>query len=103
MDIDDLEIGMIVKIIVWEDHRPEHWSGDMDEWQGAVVTISDYEHKSEYVFIEEDEGEWQWFPWDFESCHVLSENNPNRLYKSHKEQAFFAKLRAKYQPTVKKS
>jgi len=102
VDINDFEAGMTVRIIVWAD-RPEHWAEEMDDWQGEIVTISDYSLNSEDVFIEEDEGEWQWAPWDFEPLHTLEKNNPNVLYKNHKQEAFFAEWRTKYPPTTRTS
>jgi len=102
VNIDDFEAGMAVRIIVWVD-RPEHWAEEMDVWQGEIVTISDYSLNSEDVFIEEDGGEWQWTPWDFEPLHTLKEDDPNVLYKNHKQEAFFVELRAKYPPITRTS
>jgi len=102
VNIDDFEVGMTVKVIVW-DKRPEHWADEMDIWQGETVTISDYSLNSEDVFIEEDEGEWQWAPWDFEPLHTLKKDNPNVLYKSQKQEVFFAELRAKHPPITRTS
>jgi len=97
LDISELEVGMEVRIICW-DHKPEHWSMDMAEWQGEVVTISDCEgdDNDTYVYIEEDEGEWTWQTWDFEPYSRLSRNNPNILYLNRKNHKFFNEMREKY-------
>lgn len=96
MRIDDLHPGLQVYIIEWFDERPEHWSeeGDMDEWQGQVVTISEVYEDSEEIFIEDDEHCWQWHPWDFEPYCNLSQDDPNIRYRLHKHETRMAKLRA---------
>lgn len=89
MRVEDLYPGLTVRIIDFSDnggHRPDHWSdeGDMDDWQGEVVTIHSVEEESEYVSIEEDDGDWQWYPWDFEPHTNLSVNDPNVRYRLNK-------------------
>ena len=90
---------MLVRVIDFggdEYERPEHWSpeGDMDDWQGAVVTIS--EVVDDYVYIHEDEGEWSWYPEDFEIHCSLKPNNPNLAYKRHKNAGFLTQLSAEW-------
>jgi hypothetical protein len=85
MRFKDLEVGMPVVVIEHggDPDRPEHWSTDMDEWQGAVVTISDFD--SDYVYIKEDEGAWSWYPDDFDPYCGLKSDNPNMQYKRRKQ------------------
>ena len=96
MDIKDLRAGDVVKVISWEHERPEHWEeyGEMDDWCGAVVTIAEVLDSDE-IFLEDDEGKWQWYPWDFEAVFRLPDNNPNVLYKSWAWQKKIAKLKKK--------
>ena len=98
MNIREFELGMEVKIICWGE-RPEHWSSEMDHWQGKIVTISNWDNgldNDTFVYIEEDGGEWTWQTWDFELYNNLSKNNPNVLYRHHKNAEFFAKMREKH-------
>ena len=99
MRIGDLEIGMTVTVIDYGGdpyNRPEHWAetGEMDEWQGAVVTIADIDPSDEYVYLEEDENEWSWYPWDFEPYCNLKYHDPNISYKRHKSNIMMRHLRA---------
>jgi hypothetical protein len=96
MEPDDIYSGMIVRVIVW-DYRPDHWEeeGRMDDWQGAVVTVADFISDVEEVYIEDDEGEWIWYPSDFEIYHTLPQTDPNILYKKVKHQAWIDELRRK--------
>ena len=94
---EDLMIGMTVRIIDYEEYdsnRPEHWAPEMDEWQGAVVTIHHLVANDSRVFIEEDKQEWQWYPWDFESHETLEYDNPNIIYREVKRDRFIDELRA---------
>lgn len=68
----ELKPGMKVRVLPWKNHRPGHWncSGEMDKWQGKVVTI--YKVKGHRVFIEEDRSDrryqstgWAWRISDF--------------------------------------
>ncbi len=95
MEMDDLHVGMTVRVIDWDSHRPDHWceEGRMDDWRGAVVTKADFLEKAEEVYIEDDEGEWIWYPWDFEPYHKLSIANPNMRYKRHKQDIRMAKMK----------
>lgn len=81
----DIEMDMVVRIIDFGGNSPSHWAlgGEMHEWQGEKVTIVDF-NDDEEVFIEEDEGKWQWFASDFEPCNPLRSDNPNIKYKQHK-------------------
>jgi len=93
MKKEDLYPGMKVRVISWEgdmsedsdpyDYRPEHWceDGGMDDWQEAVVTIHKCSSSGEYVYLEEDNSEWQWYPWDFVPYCNLPAHNPNKVYK----------------------
>lgn len=80
--------------------RPKHWSSEMDEWQGAAVTISDCD--GEYVYISEDEGEWSWLPSDFEPYSHLDFNDPNLSYKRRKIDKHFEKIKTKWMTDQKK-
>jgi hypothetical protein len=91
MEYEDLYKGMVVRIIEW-DYRPDHWSTDMDEWQGEVVTIDSLYEDGE-VYIAEDEHAWQWFAEDFEFYHPIPADNPNRLYTVHKHNKWMEKIR----------
>lgn len=93
MDIDELHVGQQVRVIIWENSRPEHWSEEMDEWQGMIVTVSDLDHPSEYVYIDDDDGQWTWHPWDFEDYHRIPKNNPNMVYRRYKHDEMMRKLR----------
>ena len=89
MRLNDLQIGMKVLTVDFGGdpyNRPEHWaeSGEMDEWQGMVVTIADIDRSDEYVYIEEDGGEWSWYPWDFDPYCNLRFDDPNLSYKDTK-------------------
>lgn len=91
MRVEDLHPGLRVRIINFDDHeghRPDHWcdEGSMDEWQAEIVTIYSVEKESEYVTIEEDDGSWQWYPWDFEPYDNLKKDDPNVQYKQQKDQ-----------------
>jgi hypothetical protein len=95
MKYDDLHPEMLVKVVDFgapDYSRPEHWStdGDMDDWQGAVVTIA--ENDGDYIYIHEDEGEWSWLPLDFEPHCSLKINNPNVAYKRKKSSDFLTTL-----------
>jgi len=91
MDVDEIYPGQIVRIIEWE-YRPEHWSEDMDGWQGEVVTIGKI-YDDEEIYIEDDSREWQWYPEDFEPYHMIPADNPNMRYKVHKHEARMRELR----------
>lgn len=64
--------GEKYRIITWT-KRPPHWNsmGEMDKWQGKIVTIHSCHHSS--VFIKEDIGSrnslpnscWSWNETDF--------------------------------------
>ena len=86
MDIDDLYKDMIVKVIVYDDFRPEHWSPE-------VVTISGVNHDTEEIYIYEDDGAWQWFPWDFEPYHMLKRDDPNSIFKRFQREEMMKRLR----------
>jgi len=97
MHYDDLQIGIKVKIIDFggdDASRPEHWSSDMDEWQGAIVTIADFDN--EYVYIKDDGGEWSWHWFDFELYCDLKPDNPNIIYRKHKSEKIVFNLRTKW-------
>lgn len=89
MNITDLYVGMIVRIIEWSEgnsdedgyNRPDHWTPEMDVWQGEIVTISGVETENEYVYTENDGGQWSWYPWDFEYHCDLTDHNPNMVYR----------------------
>jgi len=97
MNFSEMKCGLQVRVIdfgnIHED-RPEHWSPDMDEWQGVPVTISDCD--GDYVYIEDDEGAWSWVPSDFESCCSLDRNNPNLVYKRRRNESFVKRIRAEW-------
>jgi hypothetical protein len=89
MRTEDLYPGLTVRIIDFNSnvmHRPDHWAeeGEMDEWQGEIVTIRSVDQESEYVIIEEDDGSWQWYPWDFDPYVNLGKDDPNVQYKQQK-------------------
>lgn len=96
MQLEDISLGLKVKVISFDgyNNRPEHWSeeGEMDEWRGVVVTISDFD--SDYVYLEEDGGEWSWSSSDFEPFYNLSDDNPNTLYRKHKMSEQMGRLNA---------
>ena len=100
MDIEEISVGQVVRIINWPEHawghRPDHWAEDgaMDEWCGAVVTISDIIEESGEIYIEDDEGEWQWWPSDFEHYHTLPPDDPNMQFKHHRHNILIDKLMA---------
>lgn len=98
MRVEDLYPDQQVVIIDWlyDDGRPEHWADDgaMDHWRGEIVTIAEVYEDSEEVYIHEDEHCWQWYPWDFEPYHNLSQDNPNVKYKLHKSDLRLNELRA---------
>jgi hypothetical protein len=88
MDFEDLYPGMKVRIIDWlsEDGcRPDHWQeeGEMDEWCNEIVTIYELISENEHVYIEEDGGDWQWYPEDFEHVHRLPKDDPNVQFPIH--------------------
>ena len=98
MNFDEIKCGMIVRVIDFggvNEYRPEHWSPDMDEWQGSAVTIADYD--GEYVYIEDDESKWSWNAEDFEPYCTLDHNDPNLVYKRHRHDVFMRKVRAEWQ------
>lgn len=94
MNIDELYAGLKVRIIWWDNYRPDHWATDgaMDEWRGALVTIASVYHEGEEIYIEEDEGAWQWFPEDFDPVPVLTPEDPNTLFKKAKHKAKLHRL-----------
>jgi len=97
MRFKDLEVGMTVVVIDFGDSdydRPEHWSPEMDEWQGAVVSIASFD--SEYVYIAEDEGAWSWYSDDFNPYCNLKLDNPNILYRNHKRDRAIDKMREEW-------
>ena len=96
METEDISPGMVVRIISWNKHRPDHWEeyGEMDGWRGAVVTIAEV-MDSEEIYLEDDEGQWQWYAWDFEPFHVLPEDDPNMKYKRHKRENWMRKMKFK--------
>jgi len=98
MNFEDLHTGLVVRIIDWTNetgYRPEHWceDGDMDEWQNEIVTIAELDEYEERVFIQEDEGAWQWYPWDFEPYIQLPEDDPNIKYRMYRRSKFLEELR----------
>ena len=99
MNIDDLSIGDRVRIITW-DYRPDHWceEGRMDDWRGAVVTIVDLARDIEEVYIDDDDGDWIWYPHDFEPYHQLPNSNPNIVYRRHKHNRMMHDLIANKKP-----
>ena len=90
MELDELYEGLEVKITDWSEsgERPDHWVAQMDEWIGETVTISKVSTigRSNSIFIEEDQQEWQWYPWDFEPYEHLATDNPNIMYRAHKQE-----------------
>lgn len=100
MDFSELEIGMTVRIIEW-DYRPSHWESEMDHWQGELVTVVDLHPTGEHVFLDDDGGEWQWFPWDFEPYYSLPEDNPNILYKRLEVNRILARVKANFDKGIK--
>lgn len=105
MLFEDLHTNMVVRIINYEEDgndRPDHWESDMDEWQGAVVTIA-YLEKDERVFIDEDEGEWQWYPWDFEFYDNLDFNDPNLTFKRHKKDLIMKEITKRWEKNREKN
>ena len=104
MNFEDLHVGMQVRIIDFEDdsnERPEHWDSEMDVWQSEVVTIN-YLEKGERVYLEEDEGEWQWYPWDFISYCDLNFNDPNLVFKRHQKALFMKEINRRWEENRKK-
>jgi len=106
VNFEDLKVGMEVEIVI-RDYRPEHWSEDMDKWQGEVVTIVDFDRSLsegyDSVFIEEDEGAWEWASSDFEPYIVLLPSDPNIAYKVYKNDRLFMEMRKKYKVSPKNS
>jgi len=97
MNYNEIKCGLQVRIIDFNgvhEERPEHWSTNMDEWQGVLVTIADYD--GEYVYIEDDEGKWSWTPEDFENRYSLDHNDPNLVYKRHRSEIFVQRIRAEW-------
>ena len=99
MHIDDLVMGMKVRIYDWDydgESRPDWWNedGEMDEWLGCVVTIADFDPKSGHVWIEEDEGNWEWRDEDFDPVCPLKADDPNLKFSQKKKDDFMAALRA---------
>ena len=94
MNIDDLRKGMQLKVITWDD-RPIHWtsSGEMDHWQGKVVTILDIYKADAIVYFEEDDHGWMWQPEDFEQLHPLKDDNPNITFSKLGEAKFLEFLK----------
>jgi hypothetical protein len=84
MRMQDLIKGKVVRIRVQE-YRPDYWNdgGDMDEYMGAIVTVS--KNDGDWVYIEEDGGEWSWGPEDFEEIDEEEETDPNILFKNEKK------------------
>jgi hypothetical protein len=98
MRFKDLEVGMLVVIIDFggsDFDRPEHWSAEMDDWQGHTVTIADFD--DEFVYIREDKGAWSWYPDDFDIHCNLKYNNPNISYRRHKSDRRFKKMRSEWE------
>lgn len=97
MEFDDLHIGMRVRIHDWLENgafRPDHWQqeGEMDEWCGEEVTISNMSESSSYIHIEEDDEYWQWYPEDFEDAVLLSADNPNVKFVDHRREELYNRL-----------
>lgn len=97
MHYDEMKCGLLVRVINFHSEngeRPEHWSPDMDEWRDVPVTISECD--GDYVYIEEDEGAWSWYPSDFQSYCSLDHNDPNLVYKRYRKEEFTKQLRAQW-------
>jgi hypothetical protein len=80
----DLIKGRIVRIRE-RDYRPEYWNeeGEMDSYMGMLVTVSS--NDGDWVYIEEDGGEWAWGNLDFEEVDEEEETDPNILFKNEKK------------------
>ncbi len=106
MEFDDLHIGMRVRIIDWmeiDGHRPDHWQyeGYMDDWCGEEVTISDMVKGTGNIYIEEDDGDWQWYVEDFENLTQLPDDDPNIQFVNHKRNELLSVLRERIADNTK--
>jgi len=97
MRFKDMQVDMLAVIIDFggeDSERPEHWSQEMDDWQGHTVTIASID--SDYVYIEEDEGAWSWTPSDFDPYCNLKFDNPNIQYRRHKQDQRMEEMRKEW-------
>ncbi len=95
MHYNDIDYEMQLVVIDWREttgQRPEHWAVEMDAWCGMTVTVADLD--GDYVYLEEDEGEWSWNPEDFVPVKRLPQENPNVMFKVRKNQRLIEKFRA---------
>ena len=87
MELSDIFPGQRVRVFDWiseEFDPPEHWSTEMEDWIGCIVTI-DKIHDDGGIFIKEDHNEWMWDPTDFEFYDNLPRNNPNTRFAKAKK------------------
>ncbi len=106
MEFDDLHIGMRVRIIDWmeiDGCRPEHWQyeGYMDDWCGEEVTISEMVKGSGNIYIEEDDGDWQWYGEDFEDLDQLPVDDPNVQFVNHRRNKVLSVFRERMVDNMK--
>lgn len=114
MKLADMYNGQRVRISCWEDemaddddiydYRPDHWSedGEMDEWQGATVTIETIHEESGEIYIKEDNSQWMWFSSDFEDHSLLDADNPNIKFLKYKENIELKEQKSKFKTMDKK-
>jgi hypothetical protein len=100
MHIDELMMGMKVKVYDWHydgEDRPGHWDedGEMDEWLDCTVTIADFNMATGCVWIEEDEGHWEWVSDDFDPVCSLTADDPNLKFSQKKKDDFMEALKAR--------
>lgn len=106
MKFDDLHIGMRVRIIDWmeiDGYRPDHWQheGYMDDWCGEEVTISDMVKGTGNIYIEEDDGDWQWYAEDFEDLMQLPDDDPNIQFVNHRRNKLLSVFRERMADNTK--
>ena len=95
MNYDEMFAGM--KVVVWDwseeyDDPPDHWADGMDDYIGAVVTVSKVLGNGG-IHIFEDDGEWMWDPGDFDYYECLPYNNPNITFRRSVQQKKYEEMK----------
>lgn len=90
--IDNLCTGLRVRVLD-PGEEPEGWDGTMFDFVGEEATIEHVEEGSlegagsnaayvYCVYLDIDDGEWVWRPFDLEMIETLKPENPNSLFKN---------------------
>lgn len=83
MDFNRIRKGMKVRVLNWRtvrDTYPPHWSQEMDNYIGLVLTVAKVQIASFYV----KENTFYWTGSDVEAAYALPADDPSTLFKKRK-------------------